>query len=132
MIHTVSSLYFLLFPAYFPYTGSDYSQLYMLQEVGIWFFMPVIMGLAILPMPASILYKAGIMLLIYLYSLLFGLVRYIVFLMIISKISMIYMAVLFFALGPLIDFLYSVGIYSLYVNKIARRLAEDFSIWRWQ
>jgi hypothetical protein len=132
MIHVVSSLYFLLFPALFPYTGGDYSQLYMLQEVGIWFFMPIIMGLAILPMPAHILFKAFIMSAIYGYSLVFGLVRYIVFLMIISKISMIYMAILFFALGPLVDFIYAVGIYTLFVNKIAKKLAEDFSIWRWQ
>lgn len=132
MIHIVSSLYFLLFPAHFPYTGGDYSQLYMLQEIGIWFFMPIIMGLAVLPMPVSIFLKALVMVSIYLYSLLFGLVRYIVFLMIVSKISLIYMAILFFALGPLIDFIYAVGIYTLFVNKIARNLAEDFSLWRWQ
>ncbi|MDR3348381.1 MAG: hypothetical protein LBO03_02040 [Acidaminococcales bacterium] len=131
-VHIVSSLYFLLFPAYFPYTGGDYSQLYMLQEISIWIFMPVIMGLAVLPMPVSIFLKALVMVFIYLYSLLFGLVRYIVFLMIVSKISMIYMALLFFALGPLIDFIYAVGIYTLFVNRIAKNLAEDFSLWRWQ
>jgi hypothetical protein len=132
MAHAVSSLYFLLFPADFPYTAGDYSQLYMLQEISIWFFMPIIMGMAVLPMPASFLLKAGTMVSLYLYSLLFGLVRYIVFLMILSKISMIYMAVLFFALGPLVDFIYAVGIYTLFVNKVAKNLAEDFSLWRWQ
>jgi hypothetical protein len=132
MVHAISSLYFLLFPAQFPYTSDDYSQLYMLQEISIWFFMPIIMGLAVLPMPVSIFLKASVMVFIYAYSMLFGLVRYIVFLMIISKISLIYMAVLFFALGPLVDFIYAVGIYTLFVNKVAQKLAEDFSLWRWQ
>lgn len=132
IVHLISSAYFLLFPAYFPYTAGDYSQLYMIQEISIWFFLPLIMGLAVLPLPANILWKVLTMLSIFCYSIVFGTVRYIIFLFIISKISMIYMAVLFFALGPLVDFIYSVGLYTLFLNRLAVRLAEDFSIWRWQ
>lgn len=132
IVHLISSVYFLLFPSYFPYTAGDYSQLYMIQEISIWFFLPLIMGLAVLPLPSSLFLKILTMCSIFVYSIIFGTVRYIVFLFILSKISMIYMAILFFALGPLVDFIYAVGLYTLFVNKLAIKLAEDFSIWRWQ
>lgn len=131
-IHLLSSLYFLIFPSLFPYEASDYSNLYMLQEVAIWFFIPIIMGLAILPLPSSLVSKIFVMVGTYIYSVIFGLIRYCVFLFILAKISMLYMALLFFILGPLIDFIYIVGIYSLYTNRLANKLKGDFAIWKWQ
>ena len=44
-IHLVNSLWFFFGEAYFPYSLTDYSRLYMLQELGIWtmfFVMTVI------------------------------------------------------------------------------------------
>ena len=132
VIHVISSLFFIFIPYKFPYDATDYSQLYMIQEISIWFFIPILMGLAILPLPANIFLKLLILLFTFGYSIVFGIVRYAVFLYILSNLSMIYMAILFFALGPLIDFIYVVGIYSLFLNKLAGKLAEDYSIWRWQ
>lgn len=131
-IHVAASFYFLFFPAQFPYEAVDYSSLYMLQEVVIWFFVPIIMGFAILPLPASLISKIFVMIISYVYSIAFGLVRYCVFLFILAKISMLYMAGLFFLFGPLIDFIYVVGIYSLYANRVANNLKGDFVIWKWQ
>ena len=132
VVHLVSSLYFIVVPEHFPYTAADYSVLYMLQEISIWFFVPIIMGLAILPLPAGVFLKIFTLVFIYVYSMVFGVVRYILFLLIISKVSMIYMGILFFALGPLIDFIYITGTYTLFVNYIAQKTGDDFSVWRWQ
>ena len=38
---------------------------------------------------------------------------------------------MFFAFGPLIDFVYVVAIYSIYVNVLALRLQKTPEIWRW-
>jgi len=127
----ISAMFFLLVPDQFPYQASDYSDLYIKQQISIWFFVPVIMGLGVLPLPASLPSKIFTMLISFVYSLIFGTVRYVVFLYIIGKISLIYMAVLFFALGPLVDFVYIVGIYSCYTTRLAKKIKGNFTLWKW-
>jgi hypothetical protein len=108
-----------------------FSELYITTEVGMWFFVPVIMGIALLPIPAGIFSKFVILFLTLLYSMIFGIVRYIVFLFIIAKLSYLFMPVLYFSLGPLVDFIYIVGIYSFYVSKVAENIAQDCKVWKW-
>ncbi len=131
-LYLLASLCFLYFPEKFPYRLSDYAHLYMMQEISIWFFIPLIMGLAVLPLPTTIASKVLVMCVTYLYAILFGLVRYVVFLFILSKVSMIYMPIFFFGLGPLVDFVYVVGIYSIYLNRLSIDLRGQFTTWKWQ
>lgn len=130
-INLVSSLYFTFFPYRFPYEAVDYSGLYIKQQIGIWFFVPLIMGLAVLPLPSTRTAKIVTLLSAFFYSLLFGTVRYAVFLFILTKASLLYMAILFFILGPLVDFVYIVGIYSLHVTRLAKKMKGDFAFWKW-
>jgi hypothetical protein len=102
----------MLLPSAFPYSMLKFSELYITTEVGMWFFVPVIMGVALLPIPAGIGSKWLIMVVTILYSIVFGIVRYVVFLFVIVKFSYIFMPVLYFCFGPLVDFVYIVGIYS--------------------
>ncbi|HMK55300.1 MAG TPA: hypothetical protein VK448_01530 [Dissulfurispiraceae bacterium] len=127
----LSAVFFLFLPDQFPYQASDYSDLYIKQQISIWFFVPVIMGLAVLPLPASLPSKVVAMLTSFIYSLIFGTVRYAVFLFIIGKISLLYMAVLFFALGPLVDFVYIVGIYCVYAARLAKNIKGNYTLWKW-
>jgi hypothetical protein len=127
----LSSAFFILVPDQFPYQGSDYSDLYIKQQISIWFFVPVIMGLAVLPLPSSLPSKIVTMVMTFLYSLAFGTIRYVVFLFIIGKISILYMAILFFVFGPLVDFVYIVGIYSVYAARVARKIKGNFTLWKW-
>lgn len=131
-VHLTSSLFFIFYPTYFPYSVADYSQLYMVQQVSIWFFAPLLMGVAVTPLPSPLTAKLITIVSMFLYSLAFGTVRYAVFLFILGKLSLIYMAVLFFALGPLIDFVYIVGLYSVHVTELATKIKGDFSLWRWR
>ena len=117
LIHLVSVIYFLFAMDYFPYSAATFSELYIKQQVGIWLCFLILSGLitGILGygnISGRILAFLGIMA----YSLLFGTVRYLIFMFIISKASSLYMATLFFSLGPLFDFLYLVCLYSIYVN----------------
>ena len=131
-IQFISALFFLIFPLLFPYQAVDYSRLYMIQQISIWFFVPILMGLAVLPLPSSLESKFFTLAITYIYSLIFGTVRYVVFLFILGRISLLYMAVLFFLLGPLIDFVYIVGAYSIHVTRLANKIKGDFSLWKWQ
>jgi hypothetical protein len=130
-INFVSSLFFTFVPHRFPYEMYDYSELYMKQQISIWFFVPIIMGLAVLPLPSSLPVKCVTMLITFCYSLLFGTLRYAVFLFVLAKASLLYMAVLFFVLGPLVDFIYIVGIYSVHVTRLAKKMKDNFASWKW-
>lgn len=130
-IHLVASLFFLFAPGGFPYSAANYSELYIKQQIGIWFFMPLLLGMSILPLPAPWPTKFFAIAAAVLYSLVFGTLRYIVFLYIISQVSMLYMAILYFALGPLIDFVYGVGIYSLYLSWLLKKSKGNIALWRW-
>jgi hypothetical protein len=130
-INLVSSVYFAFFSHRFPYEVVDYSELYIKQQIGIWFFVPVIIGISILPLPSTLRSKAATLVGAFCYSLVFGTVRYAVFLFVLAKASLLYMAVLFFVMGPLIDFIYIVGIYSLHVTRLAKKMRSDFASWKW-
>jgi len=132
LVHLTASLFFYFWPDHFPYETGYYSQLYMVQEISIWFFMPIIIGLATLPLPASFPAKVITMVLTYIYSVLFGMLRYIVFLFLLSKFSLLYMPMFFFVFGPLVDFVYIVAIYSAFVARLANKVKGDYALWKWQ
>lgn len=97
----------------------------------MWLFIPFILGLAVLLLPAPFFSKLTLIFFTIIYSIVFGTLRYIIFLFIVSKFSVIYMALLFFAFGPLIDFIYIVGIYSFYSNRLAKTLKNNETVWKW-
>jgi len=130
-INLVSSLFFVLSIAEFPYSALIFSELYVKSEISIWLFIPFILGLAILLLPASIFPKMMLIILTLLYSIIVGTLRYILFLYIISKFSILYMALLYFAFGPLIDFIYIVGIFAYYNARLAKSLQASNTAWKW-
>lgn len=130
-INLVSTLFFIFVPFDFPYTATGFSEFYIKSEISIWLFIPFILGMAFLPLPSSVYPKLMLIVLTLIYSIIFGTLRYIVFLFIVSKFSVIYMALLFFAFGPLIDFVYIVGIYCFYNSRLAMTLKGNESVWKW-
>lgn len=132
-INLISSIFFVLSPSIFPYDIENFSEFYIKTEVSIWLFVPILMGTTLLFIPSNILVRFSIVALTLLYSVVFGTLRYAVFLYILKKFSYIFMPLLFFAFGPLMDFTYMVGIYSLYCSIIARKRNNRAEIgpWRW-
>ncbi|MDP8257135.1 MAG: hypothetical protein P9M14_15415 [Candidatus Alcyoniella australis] len=131
LINTVSSAFFTLIPELFPYDIVLFSSLYMGTQLGMWLLIPLILAIALTPLPAHILEKLSIVVLTVIYSIAFGAVRYAAFLYVMYKSSVLYMAAMFFTFGPLFDFVYVVGIYSIYVSVMANRLQRHQEIWRW-
>ncbi len=132
-INLISSIFFVLSPSIFPYDIENFSEFYIKTEVSIWLFVPILMGTTLLFIPSNILVRFSIVALTLLYSVVFGTLRYAVFLYILKKFSYIFMPLLFFAFGPLMDFTYMVGIYSLYCSIIARKRNNraEIGVWRW-
>lgn len=134
VVHIINCIYFIFAANYFPYTAFQYSNLYVKQQIGIWLTFIVMMGLVTaLQGTKALLYKVLAFFSVILYSLLFGFVRYVLFLYIIEEFSIIYMALMFFALGPFFDFLYLVGIYGFFMNKIINvyESAKGKGEWTW-
>ncbi|MDY0110159.1 MAG: hypothetical protein RBT60_09510 [Candidatus Krumholzibacteria bacterium] len=131
LLNSASAAFFLLWPGRFPYNMAEFSQLYMGTQLGIWFMIPLVMGLVLLPVPSSVGEKLLVMLATGAWALLFGVLRYASFLYIFDTGSVIYMAAMFFALGPFLDFVYMVAIYSIYLNLVALRVHGAEDTWRW-
>lgn len=117
--HIMACVFFLLGRDQFPYTLADYSDLYMKQQIGIWITFLVLIGLIMGFLSKSgLMHRILIVVSVMLYSFVFGLVRYILFTLILMRFSVLYMPLMFFSLGPFFDFLYFVAIYAISTNKM--------------
>lgn len=134
MTHVVSCTFFLFGTHVFPYQMEDFSELYISQQISIWLLFIILTGLVTgFVGNQGFFYKILTFFAIMAYSLVFGVVRYIVFLFVLEQYSMLYMAVMFFVFGPLFDFLYLVWIYSFFVNKMILYYDSDRGreAWKW-
>lgn len=132
-VHLISSLFFIFFPEYFPYTLKNYSELYMEQQIAIWLCIAGISGFAISLIYTHIFAKIVTFLATLAYSFVYGVVRYVIYLVILHYFSSLYMATLFFTLGVVFDFLQMVFIYILYVQYASRTFGsqKEGSLWKW-
>jgi len=131
LVHLVSSLFFIFLPSRFPYNLQQFSELFIKTEIIIWIFIPVVLGVSLLPLPSSIISKFIAVILALIYAIVFGLVRYVLFVYILLKFSYIFTAPLFFCFGPFIDFISIVGVYAFYLSLISRKINQDLRIWSW-
>lgn len=131
LIHLVSALFFLFVPNRFPYRVIDFSSTYVVMVIVTWFLIPVIYGFTLYPLPSSIFSKILLMLFTLTFSATFNVFRYSVFLYLIDSHSLIYMAILFFCFGFLLDMLFIAGFYSFYLSVLSRKLKQDMDVWQW-
>lgn len=119
LTHLINCIYFIFGMNYFPYSAFQYSDLYMKQQIGLWMIFIILSGLVtgFLGTKGAV-YKLSAFFGIMAYSFVFGFVRYIVFLYILEEWSILYMALMFFVLGPFFDFMYLVWIYGVFINKM--------------
>lgn len=134
-VYFVSSFYFVFFLDSFPYTERDFAVLYILQQTGVFLFIPILLALSLSLFTFSwlnLLLNAITIALSLMYSSVFGGLRYIVFAYTLKNFSYIHMPAMFFILGPLVDFIYIVSFYSLclYMTiKLLQRRQEAFYQW---
>lgn len=121
VVHLINCIYFIFASNSFPYSAYQYSDLYIKQQVGIWLVFIILAGMVTGCVGAKGFgYKIAGFLSIILYSFVFGFVRYLLFLYIIEQFSVLYMALMFFVLGPFFDFVYLVGIYAVFLNRMVK------------
>ncbi len=129
-VYFVSSFYFVFFSNSFPYTERDFAVLYVLQQTGVFLFIPILLALYLSLFTFSwlnLLLNAITIALSLTYSSVFGGLRYIVFSYTLKNLSYIHMPAMFFLFGPLLDFIYIVSFYSLCLYMTTRLLQK-----RWE
>ena len=134
LVHVVNCVFFVFGGKEFPYTIGEYSDLYIKQQIGIWITFIVLASLVVGFMGRKAYgYKLLTFMGIMLYSMIFGAVRYIVFLFLLPEFSVLYMALLFFVIGPMFDFSYFVAIYAIFINKIIKEydFGKRKGEWKW-
>lgn len=132
LIHLVTCIFFLVMPEAFPYSISEYSGLYMKQQVGIWLFFFTIASLVSGGISYSGISKFYMIFAVMGYSVIFGSFRYVVYLVFLFKASVLYMAILFFTFGTFFDFLYLVCIYCIYINILTKKFDDKKGEAKWQ
>lgn len=130
LITLASSLFFIFFAERFPYAVGDFSDLYIASEIGVWCAIPLIIALALLPLPGTVVEQSLVILATVAYSVIFGWLRYIMFLYVLNKFGYIFMAPMFIAFDPPLDTFYVVGIYALYVSIVSKRIKDDARVWK--
>lgn len=134
LIHLVACIYFMFASEFYPYSATEYSELYIKQQISIWLSFLVLSGvLSGILGYGKISGRLLLFFTIIAFSLIFGFVRYLTFLFIVSAGSSLYMASLFFSLGPLFDFLYLVCFYVIYINAQIKYFdqGEGRLKWHW-
>jgi hypothetical protein len=131
LINIVAALFFIFSPASYPYRAVDYSQLYVVTMVSIWMIIPILLSLVLLMMPTNLLSKASLIAFSLVYMFVFGTVRYALFTMILYKFSLIFMPFMIFCLGPLLDFTFIIGFYSIYISRVAIKFKKNEDVWQW-
>ena len=133
-IHLINCLWFLFGEKYFPYALTTFSELYILQEIGIWIIFLIMTGAVTgIVGDKGLLDKFLTVLAVMAYSILFGTVRYIVFMYLLYQYSVLYMALFYFTLGPMFDFMYLVMVYAFFVNRMIRLYDSHNGkgVWKW-
>jgi len=131
LVHLVSALFFLIVPDRFPYRVIDFSTTYVVMVTVFWFLIPVVYGFTLYPLPSSLFSKVGIILFSIAFSLAFNIFRYSMFLYVINVHSFIFMAILFFCFGILLDMIFIVGFYSFYLSILSEKLRDNMGVWQW-
>jgi hypothetical protein len=120
----VASAYYLLFVGHSGYDADDFSRLYLRTVVTLWLVTPAFMGVMSLTLPFSPLEQFGLVTLSLFYDMLFSAVRYALFVWLLIRLGAVVMANLYLFLGPLLDVIYLVGIFAMFVLRLARRTNE--------
>ncbi|MDO4477458.1 MAG: hypothetical protein Q4B73_00285 [Lachnospiraceae bacterium] len=128
-----SCIFFIFWPEYFPYTLSDFSALYMIQQASLNILLPVLLGVALALLPACFGLKYLMVLACVASNYIMMVARYAGFLVVLAKFSSLYMASLYFSLGVLFDFIRTVMFFTFAAKRVSEKMQtpEGREQWHW-
>ena len=134
MIHIISCIFFSFVRTTTIYSGKEFTEIITKQQISVWMLFIVLMGVVLAffgnrGLGDKILAFVAVLL----YSGIIGVLRYIVFIFILANFSALYMADMYFVIGPIFDFLYLVGVYAIYSSRMQKVFDSPAGEgeWRW-
>ncbi len=134
MVHIISCVFFAFDRNTIIYTGTDFSDLLMKQQIGVWMLFILLTGLVIsLYTGRGALQKILFFFAVMGWSGLIGVIRYIVFNYLLARFSALYIADMYFVAGPVFDFLYLVCFFSFYSHQMQKifESPNGENEWKW-
>lgn len=129
----ISDVFFIFFGDKFPYTLGTYANIYMVQQVVLWASIAFVTVVALSILPG--IHGSAILSFwaIVIYSVIYGSVRYIIFVVFLYWATNVFMAPLYFMFGIFLDFMYVVAIYAIYARKISEKFNQrkEIATWEW-
>ena len=133
LVQMVSCVFFLFRKFSFPYTLTDYSQMYMMQMTVLMIVIPMIFGVSLTLLIMGVAERIFLIFLQIALETVLCAVRYVVYLAFLCKFSVLYMAVMFFMFGFLADFMLMVMLYTVAAKRVGERFNTPGGrrVWRW-
>ena len=115
----------------FPYTALDFANVWIRAEFVVWLIIPLLLAIILgtLPLDPAITLLYSTMTL--LYAFWFSAIRLTLFLAFFHYAGLIWLPLVYFLGGFLLDFLYIVSYYSMAVSRTTRILRQRREMWRW-
>lgn len=129
----ISDIYFVFWGDNFPYTLGDYAGIYMLQQAVMWVAIALVLVVSLSVLPgiygSTFISFWGTML----YAVVYGSVRYIVFVVFLYWGTNVFMAPIYFMCGIFFDFMYVIAVYAICASKISAKLNQkkEMRVWKW-
>jgi len=129
ILTSVFVLYFIFFSEYFPYTVTDYTELYLTATFGFLFFSALIMITVFILTPIHFILKFIVFVLSLAYFMVFTLVRFALTLLLATQVSVIFAPMMFFTLY--LDFFFFVSIYTYILYWKSMQTKKMDASWMW-
>lgn len=132
-ITLISALFFIFFPNHFPYTLGDYTYLYISQQFVVWAMIAIVSSIALSLLPGIHGFDFLTFFLIMVYTIIYGSVRYIIFMVGLQFVTNMFIPTCYFMLGMFFDFMNIIAIYSLFVKRVSEQYnkRKENSLWKW-
>jgi hypothetical protein len=128
---SASALYMLFF-GHLGYESEAFSLLYMRTSAIVWLLVPLVVGALSATVPFSSLERFGLALFCWCSVFLLSAVRYAMFVWVLKTFGSLFMPTLYLLLGPVLDFIYLMSIFSLFLTPLGRRLdSGKAEAWAW-
>ncbi len=127
----VSSLYFFFLPEKFPYSLASFSKIYVDTLLLSWINTGLLAILSVVFFPIKTVLKLSFLIAMYIVLFVIGVVKYVFVIITIKEYSHLFTPLMFFVFGPVIDFLFFLFLYGMFVNKVLNPTRKDIDNWRW-
>lgn len=122
---------YLLFAGYLGYSTWDFSVLLLHTMLVTWLVTPFFVATIVALFPFRFLEGIALIVGCTVYVVVLEIVRYAVFIAILSRTGPILMSDLYLLYGPLLDVIPLVGIMALALTRLSMRMQTEMEMWRW-